>query len=200
MKCGRTILNESIETLNSKDLLKECPACVSKNYYFDRAIGCIEYSDISKKIVFAFKYKDKTFMSNIIAKIMREKLLTQNIRYDYILYVPLHKKRERKRGFNQSRLIARKLGKLENKQVLDCIYRKKNTNKLFKLKNKERLKEVKNAFDFYNNINLCKNKNILIIDDIFTTGSTVNEISKMLKKVGVNKIYICTFLTRINCY
>ncbi|MCU9815507.1 ComF family protein [Paraclostridium sp. AKS73] len=45
-----------------------------------------------------------------------------------------------------------------------------------------------------------QNKNVLLIDDIFTTGSTVNEISKILKFKGVKKIYICTFLTRINCY
>ena len=139
-------------------------------------------------------------MSSIIANIMKEKLETQNIKYDYILYVPLHKKREIKRGFNQSRLIAKKLGKLENIRVLDSIYRKKNTTKLFKLTNEERSKEVKNAFDFYESINLCKNRNVLIVDDIFTTGSTVNEISKMLKLIGVKKIYICTFLTRINCY
>lgn len=139
-------------------------------------------------------------MANIISKIMKEKLDTQNINYDYILYVPLHKKRERKRGFNQSKLIAKKLGKIENIKVLDSIYRNKDTTKLFKLTNEERSREVKNAFGFYKSISLCKNKNVLLIDDIFTTGSTVNEISKILKLKGVKKIYICTFLTRINCY
>ncbi|GKZ07872.1 hypothetical protein ANS017_33760 [Paraclostridium bifermentans] len=82
-------------------------------------------------------------MANIISKIMKEKLDTQNINYDYILYVPLHKKRERKRGFNQSKLIAKKLGKIENIKVLDSIYRNKNTTKLFKLTNEERSREVK---------------------------------------------------------
>ncbi|TQO59478.1 ComF family protein [Paraclostridium bifermentans] len=200
IKCGKTILNETIETLKPEDLLNGCPSCINKTYYFEKAIGCIEYSETSKKIVFGFKYNDKTFMSNIISKIMKEKLDTQNINYDYILYVPLHKKRERKRGFNQSKLIAKKLGKIENIKVLDSIYRNKNTTKLFKLTNEERSREVKNAFGFYKSIDLCKNKNVLLIDDIFTTGSTVNEISKMLKLKGVKKIYICTFLTRINCY
>lgn len=198
VKCGKTILNESVETISPKNLLKECPFCINKEYYFDKAIGCIEYNEVSKKIVFGFKYNDKTFMAKIIAKIMQEKLKTQNIDYDYILYVPLHKKREKRRGFNQAKLIARNLGKLENKNVLDSIYRKKNTIKLFKLTNNERAKEVKGAFGCYDSINLCKYKKVLIIDDIFTTGSTVNQISKVLKDKGVAKIYICTFLTKIN--
>lgn len=139
-------------------------------------------------------------MAKNIASIMKEKLDTQDIHYDYILYVPLHKKRERKRGFNQSKVIAKYLGKIDDVKVLDCIYRQKNTTKLFKLANEERSKELKNAFVFYNSINLCKNKNVLLVDDIFTTGSTANEISKMLKLRGVERIYVCTFLTKINCY
>nr|MCM0164985.1 ComF family protein [Paeniclostridium ghonii] len=200
IKCGKTILNESIEKLNPEELLNGCSACMNKTYYFEKAIGCIEYDDTSKKIVFGFKYNDKTFIAKNIAFIMKEKLDTQDIHYDYILYVPLYKKRERKRGFNQSKLIAKYLGKIEDIEVLECIYRRKNTTRLFKLRNEERSKELKNAFGFYNSINLCKNKNVLIIDDIFTTGSTVNEISKTLKFNGVKKIYVCTFLTRINCY
>lgn len=139
-------------------------------------------------------------MAKNIASIMKEKLDTQDIHYHYILYVPLHKKRERKRGFNQSKVIAKYLEKIEDVKVLDCIYRQKNTTKLFKLTKDERSKELKNAFVFHNSINLCKNKNVLLVDDIFTTGSTVNEISKMLKLRGVKKIYVCTFLTKINCY
>ncbi|MEG2344286.1 MAG: phosphoribosyltransferase family protein, partial [Acidaminococcaceae bacterium] len=71
---------------------------------------------------------------------------------------------------------------------------------LFKLANDERAKELKNAFKLSDDIGICKNKKVLLIDDIFTTGSTVNEISKLLKIRNIDTIYVCTFLTRINCY
>ena len=73
-------------------------------------------------------------MANYIASIIKDKLDSENIEYDYILYVPLHKNRERKRGFNQSQLIAKYLGSMTNTEVLNCIRRNKNTSRLFKLK------------------------------------------------------------------
>lgn len=200
IKCGKTIINQAIEEIKVEQLLEGCSACLNKNYYFDKAIGCIEYDELSKKIVFGFKYNSKTFMAQYIANIIKDKLECENIKYDYILYVPLHKNRERKRGFNQSEIIANNLGKITEIKVLDCIARDKNTLRLFKLTNDERRKELKNAFILKNDIEVCKNKTILLVDDIFTTGSTVNEISKLLKMRNVSKVYVCTFLTRINCY
>ncbi len=182
------------------DLLNGCNECINKSYYFKKAIGCLEYDDLSKKIIFGLKYHRKTFMREYIVQIMKDRLDIENIRYDYILYVPLHRKREKKRGFNQSKLIAESLGKELRIEVLDSIVRHKNTKKLFKLDDKDRKKELKNAFEVNEDIRKCKNKNVLLIDDIFTTGSTVNEISKLLKIHGINEIYVFTFLTRINCY
>ena len=126
---------------------------------------------------------------------MKEKFLLEDIRVDYILFVPLHKKRLRQRGFNQAEKIAKKLGELVDIPVLDCIDRVKNTKKLYKLNKEDREKELKNGFKIKENINLIKNKNIILIDDIFTTGSTANEISKVLKINSVNSICIFTLLT-----
>ena len=71
---------------------------------------------------------------------------------------------------------------------------------MYKLGSEERVKELKNAFIINNNIIDLRNKNILLVDDIFTTGSTVNEISKILKINGVNKVFIATFLTRADTF
>ena len=79
--------------------------------------------------------------------------------------------------------------------VLDCISRVKNTKKLYKLNKEGREKELKNGFKVKENITLIKNKNVILIDDIFTTGSTANEISKVLKINAVNSICIFTLLT-----
>lgn len=190
-KCGKPILNRNLE----RESLIDCNYCYNKTFYFDKVISCIEYDDISKKLVLDFKYKSKTYLCRYIALLMKEKLLLEDIKFDYILFVPLHKKRLKQRGFNQSEKIANKLGELLDIPVIDCISREKNTKRLYRLNKEEREKELKNGFKVKENINLIKNKNILLIDDIFTTGSTSNEISKVLKINSVNSICILTLLT-----
>lgn len=194
IKCGKPIIYHSLEKLD----ICGCSYCFNKSFYFDKAISCIEYSDISKSMILGFKYKNKTYMAKYISNIMKEKLDLENIKFDYITFVPLHKKRMRKRGFNQSEKIAKELEKMIDIPILDCIYRKSNTNRLYNLNRIERKIELKNAFLVKENINYANGKNILLIDDIFTTGSTVNEISKLLKLNNVNKIFVMTLLTKSN--
>lgn len=191
-KCGKPIINHNLE----RESLNDCSYCYDKTFYFDRAISCIEYNSISKHLILDFKYKSKTYLCKYIAQIMKEKLEIECIDIDYILFVPLHKKRLKKRGFNQSEKIAKELSKLTQIPVLDCISRVKNTKKLYRLSKKERKKELKNGFSAKDNINLIKNKKVILIDDIFTTGSTANEISKVLKLNCVSSICIFTLLTK----
>ena len=190
-KCGKPRVNRNLE----REGLIECNYCYNKTFYFDKVISCIEYDDTSKKLILDFKYKRKTYLCRYIAYLMKEKFLLEGIKIDYILFVPLHKKRLKERGFNQAEKIANRLGELLDIPVLDCISRVKNTKKLYKLNKKGREKELKNGFKVKENINLIKNKNVILIDDIFTTGSTANEISKVLKINAVNSICIFTLLT-----
>ncbi|RDY22829.1 ComF family protein [Romboutsia maritimum] len=190
-KCGKPIINHSLE----KQDIEGCSYCFNKNFYFDKAISCIEYNDMSKKMVLSLKYNNKTYMSKYIASIMKDKLEIENINFDYILFVPLHKIRLRRRGFNQSEKIAVYLGKITKKPVINIIDRKKYTKKLYKLNKKEREKELKEAFSLKDNGSI-KNKNVIVVDDIFTTGTTVNEISKLLKNHGVSQVFIITLLTK----
>ncbi|MBC5997764.1 ComF family protein [Romboutsia ilealis] len=194
IKCGKPIIYHSLEKID----ICGCSYCFNKSFYFDKSISCIEYSDISKSMILGFKYKNKTYMAKYISNIMKEKLDLENIEFDYITFVPLHKKRMRKRGFNQSEKIAKELSKIINIPILDCIYRKSNTNRLYNLNRQERKIELKNAFLVKENINYANGKNILLIDDIFTTGSTVNEISKLLRLNNVNRIFVMTLLTKSN--
>ena len=190
-KCGKPIVNRNLE----RESLIECTYCYNKTFYFDKVVSCIEYDNISKKLILDFKYKSKTYLCRYIAYLMKEKFTLEHIKADYILFVPLHKKRLNKRGFNQAEKIANKLGELLEIPVLDCINRIKNTKKLYKLNKEDREKELKNGFQVKENINLIKNKDVILIDDIFTTGSTANEISKVLKMNSVNSICIFTLLT-----
>ena len=190
-KCGKPILNFNLE----RESLITCNNCYNKTFYFDKVISCIAYDEISKKLILDYKYNNKTYLCKYIAQIMMEKFLLEKMKADYILYVPLHKKRLKKRGFNQAEKIAKKLSKSTDIPVLDCISRVKNTKRLYSMDKNNREKELKNGFGVKDNIGLIKNKNVILIDDIFTTGSTTNEISKLLKLNGVNNICVFTFLT-----
>lgn len=196
IKCGKPIINYSLE----KQCIEGCSYCLKKSFYFDKVISCVEYTEISKKIVFGLKYNNKTYLSKYISTIMKEKLELENIKFDYILFVPLHKKRLKERGFNQAKKIAIDLSNLMDIPTIDNISRRYNTKKLYKLGKEDRINELKNAFIIKDNTINLKNKNILLVDDIFTTGSTVNEISKVLKLNGVNKVFVATFLTRADTF
>lgn len=194
IKCGKPIINHSLERQD----IESCNYCFNKSFHFNKSISCIEYSDISKSMILDFKYKNKTYMVKYITIIMKEKLELEEINFDYITFVPLHKKRFKERGFNQSEKIAKLLGKEINIPVLDCIERKENTKKLYNLNRNERKVELTNAFSIKKDIDKIQNKNILLVDDILTTGSTVNEISKLLKLSDVNKVFVITLLTKTN--
>ncbi len=194
IKCGKPIIYHLLERQD----IENCNYCFNKNFYFDKSISCIEYNDISKHMILDFKYKNKTYMVKYISTIMKEKLDIENIKFDYILFVPLHKKRLKQRGFNQSEKIAKLLSEGIGIPTLDCIERIENTRRLYSLSRNERKIELKNVFSVNKMVCNIKDKNVLLVDDILTTGSTVNEISKLLKLNSVNKVFVITLLTRSN--
>ena len=113
-------------------------------------------------------------------------------KYDIILYVPMFKKHKLIRGYNQSELIAQRLSnvlgiKLEKNNLVKIIETKKQST----LTKNQREKNVKNAFKLKNPEKI-KDKKVILFDDIYTTGSTVNECSKILKKAGATEIAILT--------
>ncbi len=184
-----------------------CKFCENKNFYFDRAISCIEYCDKSKVLVLSLKYygntymsryiaQGNTYMSRYIAQVMRDKLEFEQLSADYIIPVPLHKKRMRIRGFNQAEKIASYLSEYTNIPIIDCVKRNRNTKRLYALNKFKSEKELKNAFEVKGGSEKIIGKRIILVDDIFTTGTTVNEISKKLKIYGVDEIIVLTYLTR----
>ena len=189
-------VNKNKDLSSSKVEYSRCKFCENKNFYFDRAISCIEYCDKSKVLVLSLKYYGNTYMSRYIAQVMRDKLEFEQISANYIIPVPLHKKRMRTRGFNQAKKIASYLSDYTEIPIIDCIKRNRNTKRLYALNKFQREKELKNAFEVKDGSEEIIGKKIILVDDIFTTGTTVNEISKKLKIYGVDEIIVLTFLTR----
>jgi competence protein ComFC len=154
-----------------------------------------DYQGIIRQKILQYKFGEKTYISECFTKIILndEKICRFLKNYDIIIPVPISKKRKKKRGYNQSELIAKKIAKqMKNlKYTSKVLYKTKDTIPQSVLDKDKRIENIKGAY-YIKNEQILKNKKVLLIDDIFTTGSTVNECSKILKQVGVKEIGIFT--------
>ncbi len=194
---------QSIKFMNGRTCLKcgkalddiyndyTCPDCKVIIHHFHSAYSCFQYEGMGKALIHAFKYKGRTQICELLAGYMCEKMREEKLTGDYLIAVPIHHNKLQKRGFNQSSLIAESLSKKIHIKSIDCLRRDKETEKQHKLNRDERFQNVYNAFSGEVSYNI-KNKSILLIDDIYTTGSTADECSRILKSMGAAKIVVIT--------
>ena len=144
-----------------------------------------KYQDIIRNLLINYKFMDSSYLANSFAYLIKNNKKIYSIlkSYDIIIPVPLHKKRMNERGYNQTELIARKL---EIPVVTNCLVKTKNIKPQSTKTAKERQIDIKNIFAIQN-VDKIKNKKLLLLDDIYTTGSTANECIKTLSK-ATNKI------------
>ncbi|MBU0578881.1 ComF family protein [Patescibacteria group bacterium] len=176
-----------------------CEKCFEKiNFYpfplkpeideccLENIIVMAEYESIVKKLITTLKYQG---IKNIGQTLARMIYYTTNFpRVDMITSVPLHKKRQRQRGFNQATEIALELSKITKIPFTKLLKRTKHSHPQAKISDKnKRLTHLKNTFII--NQKILNLKSVLIIDDVTTTGTTLNECAQILKQVGVKKIY-----------
>lgn len=172
-----------------------CDECARDLRSFEKSKSLFAYAGTVKRIIHDYKYCNKTYYYKLFSYLLIE-FMKENryINFDYITAVPLHKIKQRKRGFNQSRLLATQIGKYFNIAYIDTLKRINNTDKQSNLSRYARQKNLENVFDIADNKipTLINGADILIIDDIFTTGTTVNECSKILKQHGANRVFVLT--------
>lgn len=165
-----------------------CSECKSKRIYYDKLFFCSEYTEEFKKKIHLYKFTDKKFYYHFFTELIYERVKDE--KFDLIMPVPISKERYRERGYNQSGLIAKKLAKMLDTPYNDRALVKKINNKRQSMQNfKNRLESVKNVFEIDDIINVS-GKKILLVDDIFATGSTVNECSRVLKKADVESVKV----------
>ncbi|MFH1440618.1 MAG: ComF family protein [Candidatus Omnitrophota bacterium] len=182
--CGRSLAGKNI-----------CTNCLEKTFSFDRAFSCCLYEGVLKNLIRAFKYKNKDYLGAVLAKPMIEFVKEYNLSMnsiDAIVAVPLSKTKLREREYNHAFILGSYLAKEFNKNILNnALLRHKNTLSQTKFRNEKRFLNIKGAFSIKNNAQI-KGKNILLVDDVLTTGATCSEASKVLKTAGANKVYVLT--------
>lgn len=168
-----------------------CSLCKSQEpqYDFIRSWGI--YSGILREIIHAFKFNRRIGLINYLTLSAVECIQNWNPSVDLIVPVPLSKKRIRSRGYNQSSILAKSIAqKLQIDFSSLAVKRIKNTRTQVGLNARERKVNVANAFEADSSI--CKGHSILLVDDIITTGSTLNECAKAIKNADGNFVYVFT--------
>jgi ComF family protein len=147
------------------------------------------YEGLLRKAIHSFKYDKKSMLANPLGKLLSEygsRLLNKE-EYNLIIPVPLHPQRLRQRGFNQSLMLAKKISEAWHVKVCaECLKRIKWTIPQTMLPVNERQINVKGAFSCSDSA--VRGKKVLLVDDVYTSGSTVNECAKVLKKHGVLQV------------
>lgn len=156
---------------------------VLHNFYFDKIFSLFSNFEESQKIIHLIKYKKYYWIAESIGEELGKKIRRESdCKYDIILPCPLHKVKKRARGFNQAYHIALGINKTLNSDIVeDLVIRSKFTQTQTKLKSQERKRNLEDVFKINTNFEKdIENKSILIVDDVITTGATINSIAKEL--------------------
>ena len=183
-KCGKPIHSQEQEY---------CHDCRKKRFAYEQGKSIWLHDERVRWSVYQFKYHNRRIFGEFYAKEMYRlygKWLREN-HIDVIIPVPLHPRRRRLRGFNQAEVIAKELGKLTGIRVDGkAIVRSKYTDPQKKLGHRERSDNLKHVFEVRGDLSYAKN--ILIVDDIYTTGSTIHEIARTIRVNFTSKVWFLT--------
>lgn len=181
MRCGKSLEDE---------LEEFCHDCSVKTHAYKRGVAGFSYTKAMKRSMYAFKYNNRREYAEFYSKVICEKYnkVINSWGAEVLIPVPLHRLRLMKRGYNQAQVVAEKIGKNLGISVdSKILIRNKNTKPQKQLTDKERNNNIENAFQIVPNG--IKYKKVVLVDDIYTTGTTIDECAKVLKRNGVTDVY-----------
>lgn len=175
-----------------------CPHCRELNPHFHEGRTAVLFKGPATELIHGIKYHGKTYLMRDVGKIFaRSTELLEFLSGAILVPVPLHARKERERGFNQSRLLAESLASLaRNACVMEVLRRTIDTKSQTRFDRASRQKNLKNAFAIKEKFSLDKNSKELryvLVDDVFTTGSTLNACALALRTVGLEQIDAVSF-------
>lgn len=171
-----------------------CAACLQDRPDYTSARAALKYNDTSRDLILGFKHADHMHLALSFMPWLKAAGREYWGRTDYLVPVPLHPRRLWSRRYNQSAVLAQRLSRQVGVPALvDGLTRTRNTAAQAKLKAKERAKNVRKAFAVSpKTADLMAGKVVVLVDDVYTTGSTVNECAKALRKAGAAEVHVLT--------
>lgn len=191
-RCGK-ILQENY----GPDL---CTDCMDGEHVFEKGFTCVEYGPAERDLIHRFKYKDKAYLGRKLAEIMYDRIQAEELDPELIVPVPMFIRKERKRGYNQAAVLAASLAKYTGipyaGKLLIRTVETKAMSSLGALGRRKNLQEV--FFVPHDKMNRLTGKTILLVDDVYTTGSTADACSSVLLEAGAARIFVFTFASGAN--
>jgi ComF family protein len=188
------------KVLQDDYLPERCTSCGDGVHLFSKGFACVEYGAAERDILHRFKYKDKAYLGRKLAEIMRDRIQPENLTPDLILPVPMYRRKEKVRGYNQAAVLARELARLMGKTYCgNMLLRCSDTAAMNRLGAEERIRNVSEAFTIASaKRDLLKGKKVLLVDDIFTTGSTADSCTEALLQAGSSEVFVFVFAAGAN--
>lgn len=163
-----------------------CLTCTREKIYFERNFSCFDYDGLIKKIITDFKFNNKQYYAKYLASFYVDKIIEENIDVDVLAVAPMTKAHLRERGYNQCDLIAKEISERLLIPYVNEVYKKSDRSRQLGKSYSERKKNAENAY--FTNSDVYEGLKVLVIDDIYTTGSTMNNIAKALLKSGAKTV------------
>ena len=171
-----------------------CANCTHRTIYFDAAVAAYRGRGIVRQIIHDFKYGRQIHLRHLVARWLYAAFDDERLRgreFDMIVPVPLHPARQRERGFNQANLLAELLTAQISIPSKPVLKRVRYTTTQTALDRAERMENLHNAFRLRRNANV-RGLRVLLIDDVLTTGSTLSECARILKRSGAISVHAAT--------
>jgi ComF family protein len=170
-----------------------CAHCAEKKWYFKWARSGYRTEGQVLEAIIGFKYRDEYYQQGRLIRWLAE-TFDQHARtgkWHALVPVPLYHRRRRERGFNQAHEMARGLASQRKIPLLDCLYRYRETVSQTKLERTARWENMSGAFRMKQGFDV-RGRNLLVIDDVFTTGATVNACAQALAQAGAGQVAVLT--------
>lgn len=180
-KCRRRIESIKISNIDSY---------INKSVYFDESCYIFKYEKDIRDMIIKYKFEERSYLYKTFSRVICEDVIFSDFvkKYDCIISVPIHKKRMKLRGYNQSKLVAEDVAKYFGIMYYDNVLEKnKNIVPQSSLDKLNRINNVRGAFNIIDCSKIV-GKNVIIFDDVFTTGATSNECAKVLKEAGAENV------------
>lgn len=190
-KCGKL--------LSANNPMEECYSCREHEHVFDMGFTCCEYGMNPRSMLFALKYKGRTDIGVTLAEIMHDRMKQirseSGLLYDAVLSVPMNREKEKQRGYNQAEIIGRSFAFREKTPYFRNVLRRvKDTPPLRGLTPAERKQILTSVMAVPETERVwIAGKDLVLIDDIYTTGATMDAAADVLLKAGAERVYIFTF-------